>query len=112
MFVLISKLNQLSVLPNIDSMAPHTLKNIEVLLLDEATSALDAESEHHVQAALDELMENKTTLIIAHRLSTVIHADLIIVMDQGRIVDRGDHQSLLSTSALYQRLCELQFDQN
>lgn len=94
------------------ALARAILKDPKVLLLDEATSALDAESEHHVQAALDELMENKTTLIIAHRLSTVIHADLIIVMDQGRIVDRGDHQSLLSTSALYQRLCELQFDQN
>lgn len=94
------------------ALARAILKDPKVLLLDEATSALDAESEHHVQAALDELMENKTTLIIAHRLSTVVHADLIIVMDQGRIVDRGDHQSLLSTSALYQRLCELQFDKS
>ncbi len=86
------------------------LKDPSVLLLDEATSALDAQSEHHVQAALDELMTNRTTLIIAHRLATVIHADVIVVMDQGKIVDTGDHKSLLNSSKLYQRLCELQFD--
>lgn len=86
------------------------LKDPDVLLLDEATSALDAQSESHVQAALDELMTNRTTLIIAHRLATVIHADLIVVMDQGEIVDTGDHKSLLKSSKLYQRLCELQFD--
>ncbi|MBA6288780.1 ABC transporter transmembrane domain-containing protein [Colwellia sp. MB3u-4] len=92
------------------ALARAILKDPEVLLLDEATSALDAESEYHVQAALDELMTNRTTLIIAHRLATVIHADLIVVMDQGRIVDQGDHKSLLKSSTLYQRLCELQFD--
>jgi ATP-binding cassette subfamily B protein len=92
------------------ALARAILKDPEVLLLDEATSALDAESEYHVQAALDELMTNRTTLIIAHRLATVIHADLIVVMDQGRIVDQGDHKSLLKSSKLYQRLCELQFD--
>lgn len=92
------------------ALARAILKDPEVLLLDEATSALDAESEYHVQAALDELMINRTTLIIAHRLATVIHADLIVVMDQGRIVDQGDHKSLLKSSTLYQRLCELQFD--
>lgn len=86
------------------------LKDPDVLLLDEATSALDAQSESHVQAALDELMTNRTTLIIAHRLATVIHADLIVVMDQGEIVGTGDHKSLLKSSKLYQRLCELQFD--
>lgn len=86
------------------------LKDPAVLLLDEATSALDAQSEFHVQAALDELMANRTTLIIAHRLATVIHADLIVVMDQGAIVDTGNHKSLLKSSKLYQRLCELQFD--
>lgn len=80
------------------------------LLLDEATSALDAQSEHHVKAALDELMQDRTTLIIAHRLSTVIHADIIVVMDQGEIVATGDHQSLMASSTLYQRLCELQFN--
>ncbi len=92
------------------ALARAILKDPDVLLLDEATSALDAQSEHHVQAALDELMANRTTLIIAHRLATVIHADLIVVMDQGRIVDTGDHKSLLKSSKLYQRLCELQFD--
>lgn len=92
------------------ALARAILKDPEVLLLDEATSALDAESEYHVQAALDELMINRTTLIIAHRLATVIHADLIVVMEQGRIVDQGDHKSLLKSSKLYQRLCELQFD--
>jgi len=87
------------------------LKDPDVLLLDEATSALDAQSEFHVQAALNELMTNRTTIIIAHRLATVIHADKIVVMDNGQIVDTGTHQSLLKTSPLYQRLCELQFEQ-
>jgi ATP-binding cassette subfamily B protein len=93
------------------ALARAILKDPEVLLLDEATSALDAQSEYHVQAALDELMTNRTTLIIAHRLATVIHADLIVVMDQGEIVDTGNHKSLLKSSKLYQRLSELQFDQ-
>ncbi len=88
------------------------LKDPNVLLLDEATSALDAQSEHHVQSALNELMQDRTTLIIAHRLSTVIDADLIVVMDKGRIVDTGDHQSLLTSSPLYKKLCDLQFDKN
>jgi ATP-binding cassette subfamily B protein len=92
------------------ALARAILKDPEVLLLDEATSALDSQSEHHVQAALDDLMAHRTTLIIAHRLATVIHADLIVVMDQGKIIDTGDHKSLLSSSKLYQRLCELQFD--
>jgi len=86
------------------------LKDPSVLLLDEATSALDAQSEYYVQEALNELMANRTTLIIAHRLATVIHADLIVVMEQGRIIDTGNHKSLLKSSTLYQRLCELQFD--
>ena len=93
------------------ALARAILKDRKVLLLDEATSALDAQSEHHVQAALNELMENRTTLIIAHRLSTVLHADIIVLMDQGEIVATGDHKSLLASSTLYQRLCELQFDQ-
>ncbi|MFT5164244.1 MAG: ATP-binding cassette subfamily B protein [Alteromonadaceae bacterium] len=92
------------------ALARAILKDPEVLLLDEATSALDAQSEFHVQAALNELMQNRTTLIIAHRLATVIHADLIVVMDQGKIVASGDHQSLLGSSPLYKRLCDLQFD--
>jgi len=92
------------------ALARAILKDPEILLLDEATSALDAQSEHHVQAALNELMENRTTVIIAHRLSTVLHADLIVVMDQGMIVGSGTHQSLLESSTLYKRLCQLQFD--
>ncbi len=92
------------------ALARAILKDPEVLLLDEATSALDAESEHHVQAALKELMQDRTTLIIAHRLSTVVHADKIVLMDQGKILDMGPHEELLSRSKLYQRLCELQFD--
>ena len=86
------------------------LKDPEILLLDEATSALDAESEHHVQAALNELMKQRTTLIIAHRLATVMHADEIIVMDKGKVVASGSHDALLKSSPLYQRLCKLQFD--
>jgi ATP-binding cassette subfamily B protein len=93
------------------AIARSILKDPDVLLLDEATSALDAQSEFHVQEALNELMANRTTIVIAHRLATVIHADKIVVMDKGRIVDTGTHQSLLITSALYQRLCELQFEQ-
>ena len=92
------------------ALARAILKDPKVLLLDEATSALDAQSEHHVQAALNELMGNRTTLIIAHRLSTVMHADIIVVMDHGEIVATGDHKSLMANSTLYQRLCELQFD--
>ena len=92
------------------ALARAILKDPEVLLLDEATSALDAESEHHVQAALEELMLNRTTLIIAHRLSTVINADLILLMDKGQVIAQGTHNELMHKSALYQRLCELQFD--
>ncbi len=88
------------------------LKDPEILLLDEATSALDAQSEHHVQAALEHLMQNKTTLIIAHRLATVKHADAIVVMENGEIKATGSHQQLLASSPLYQRLCELQFNKN
>ena len=87
------------------------LKDPHILLLDEATSALDSESEHHVQQALEELMRGRTTIIIAHRFSTIQHADHIAVLDQGRLVDIGDHQSLLQTCDLYQRLVELQFKQ-
>ena len=92
------------------TLARAILKDPDILLLDEATSALDADSEYHVQAALDELMQQRTTLIIAHRLATVVHADMIVVMEQGRVVGTGTHQSLLQSSALYRRLCELQFD--
>ncbi|PKH88445.1 ABC transporter ATP-binding protein/permease [Colwellia sp. Bg11-28] len=85
------------------------LKDPHILLLDEATSALDSESEQHVQQALEELMRGRTTIIIAHRLSTIQHADKIAVLEQGRIIDMGDHQSLLQNCELYQRLVELQF---
>ncbi|ALS34366.1 ATP-binding cassette, subfamily B, bacterial [Pseudoalteromonas translucida KMM 520] len=88
------------------------LKDPEILLLDEATSALDAQSEHHVQAALEHLMQNRTTLIIAHRLATVKHADMIVVMEHGEIIATGSHQQLLQSSPLYQRLCELQFNKD
>jgi ATP-binding cassette subfamily B protein len=85
------------------------LKNPPLLLLDEATSALDAESELAVQQALEKLMHTRTTLIIAHRLATVLKADRIIVMDQGRIVASGTHEQLLTGNPLYARLAALQF---
>ena len=80
-----------------------------MLLLDEATSALDAESEQLVQKALDQLMEGRTTLIIAHRLATVLKADRIIVMDEGRIVETGTHEQLSAAGGLYAKLAKLQF---
>src|SRR6185437_11704906 len=85
------------------------LKNAPILLLDEATSALDTENERHVQAALGKLMLGRTTLVIAHRLSTVIDADLIYVMDQGRVVEQGTHAELLRQGGVYARLYTLQF---
>ncbi|WP_138379603.1 ABC transporter transmembrane domain-containing protein [Luteithermobacter gelatinilyticus] len=85
------------------------LRDAPILLLDEATSALDAESEKLVQAALDKLMQGRTTLVIAHRLATVLQADRIVVMDRGKIVDIGSHQELLQKGGLYARLAELQF---
>ncbi len=85
------------------------LKNPKILLLDEATSALDSESEHYVQQALEELMKDRTTLIIAHRLSTIQHADKIAVLECGELIDEGDHESLLKSCELYQRLVHLQF---
>ena len=88
------------------------LRDAPVLLLDEATSALDAESEAHVQDALDRLAAERTTLVIAHRLSTVRDADKIVVMDNGRVVDEGRHEELLSRGGLYARLYELQFSED
>ncbi len=85
------------------------LKDAPILLLDEATSALDNESERHVRAALRRLMQGRTTLVIAHRLSTITGADLICVMDRGRIVESGKHAQLLARGGLYARLYETQF---
>ena len=85
------------------------LKDPRILLLDEATSALDAESEYKVQLALDKLMKGRTTVIIAHRLATILHADQIVVMDAGVKVASGKHQDLLRSSELYGRLAKLQF---
>jgi ABC-type multidrug transport system fused ATPase/permease subunit len=84
------------------------LRNPEILILDEATSALDSESEKLVQSALAELMKNRTAIVIAHRLSTVQHADEIIVMKQGEIIERGTHESLLVLNGEYRKLVELQ----
>ena len=86
------------------------LRNPAVLLLDEATSALDAESERAVQQALDRLMAGRTTLVIAHRLATVLKADRIVVLDHGRIVESGRHVDLVHAGGLYARLAALQFD--
>ncbi|MDO8961137.1 MAG: lipid A export permease/ATP-binding protein MsbA [Methylophilus sp.] len=86
------------------------LKNAPILLLDEATSALDGESEQHVQAALDTLMQGRTTLVIAHRLSTIENADRILVMDHGRIVESGSHQTLLAQNGYYSKLYYKEFD--
>jgi len=91
------------------AIARAVLKNPPILLLDEATSALDAESERLVQAALEGLMVGRTTLIIAHRLATVLKADRILVMDEGRIVGQGSHQALIQSNPLYARLAALQF---
>ena len=86
------------------------IKDAPILLLDEATSALDTESERHVQAALDTLMEGRTSLIIAHRLSTVTHADIIFVVDNGRIVEQGNHANLMALGGSYKTLYDMQFD--
>ena len=85
------------------------LKDAPILVLDEATSALDTESERHIQAALDEVMVGRTTLVIAHRLSTIEQADVILVMDQGQLVEQGSHQKLIDQHGLYAHLHQLQF---
>ena len=85
------------------------VRDAPILLLDEATSALDAENERLVQAALDQAMQNRTTIVIAHRLATVLRADRIVVMEDGQVVQEGTHQSLMAQGGLYARLAELQF---
>jgi ATP-binding cassette, subfamily B, bacterial len=86
------------------------LRDAPLLLLDEATSSLDAESETQVAAALAELMAERTTIVIAHRLATVLSCDRILVMDAGRIVEEGTHQTLAASGGLYARLAKLQFE--
>src|SRR6266576_1797518 len=86
------------------------LKNAPILILDEATNALDAEKERAVKAALEELMEGRTTICIAHRLSTIQKADLIVVLDNGRIIETGTHEQLIQARGTYCKLYELQFE--
>ncbi|HEY5325735.1 MAG TPA: ATP-binding cassette domain-containing protein, partial [Mucilaginibacter sp.] len=84
------------------------LNNPPIMLLDEATSALDTESEKLVQDALNNLMKNRTSLIIAHRLSTIQNADIIVVLENGKIVEQGVHQQLMGNNGLYRRLMDMQ----
>ena len=90
------------------SIARAILKNPPILILDEATSALDSESEKLVQEALGHLMSERTTLVVAHRLSTIKHADLICVVHEGRIVERGTHDELLALGGYYTKLVQMQ----
>ena len=93
---------------NIDN-ARAILRDAPLLLLDEATSSLDAESETQIAAALADLMRTRTTLVIAHQLATVQSCDRILVLDSGRIVEEGTHQTLVARGGLYARLAKLQF---
>jgi subfamily B ATP-binding cassette protein MsbA len=86
------------------------LKDAPILVLDEATSALDTESERAVQAALEQLMRGRTTICIAHRLSTIQNADLIVVLEDGRIVETGTHSELLENRGTYRKLHDLAFE--
>ena len=90
------------------SIARAMLKDAPILLLDEATSALDAQSEKQVQQAIERLSEGRTSLVVAHRLATIRHADMILVLEAGKIVERGQHTQLLAKKGLYAELCALQ----
>ena len=92
-----------------DAIARALVRGAPVMLLDEATSALDANNERMVQKALDQASQGRTTLVIAHRLATVRKANRIIVLDQGRVVEQGDHESLVRAGGLYAKLAEMQF---
>lgn len=90
------------------SIARAVLKNPPIMILDEATSALDTESERLVQVALEHMMENRTSLVIAHRLSTIQKADLIVVMERGKIIEQGTHSELYDNNGVYRKLVDLQ----
>ena len=92
------------------SIARALLANPKIVILDEATSALDTESEKKVQNAIENLMKDRTALVIAHRLSTVQNADKIIVIDEGQVVEIGTHNELYENGGLYRRLYDIQFD--
>lgn len=94
------------------ALARALLKDAPILILDEATSALDTASERYIQKALQKVMSNRTTLVIAHRLSTIEKADLILVMEHGRIVERGTHRDLIEKNGAYARLHHIQFEQD
>ncbi len=90
------------------SIARAVLKNPDILILDEATSALDTESEKLVQDALNNLLKGRTSVVIAHRLSTIHNADLIVVVDHGRIAEQGTHNELMERNGIYAKLIEMQ----